>query len=273
MAVFITDLDGTLVGPYNEIKPYTVSVLKKLHEQGHKLYFATGRTYEQVVPLLKKYSLDVDGLILLNGAKILVPNQEFESFSLSNEIIKEIIQLYNKSKAYRVSIFTDHGLYQKATVKGMIKQSVKVIIRYGDYRYRRLTYFYPKTTPTIYKIDIQGQPRNLLKIHKKWQEKYGDQYEFVFGSENNLEITAKQANKKDAILKLIELYDYQPRHIYVFGDSGNDEKMLEYFENSYAPQNALFIAKRAANHICLNNEQEGVAKIIDQVIQKSGGKL
>ena len=54
------------------------------------------------------------------------------------------------------------------------------------------------------------------------------------------------------------LYD----DVFVFGDSENDIKGLEYFNNTYAMENALPQAKQAAKHVIGSNNSKDIAKIV-----------
>jgi hydroxymethylpyrimidine pyrophosphatase-like HAD family hydrolase len=47
------------------------------------------------------------------------------------------------------------------------------------------------------------------------------------------------------------------------GDSDNDISMLEVAGHSYAPANAIDLAKAAANHIVAHHEADAVAEAVE----------
>lgn len=272
MATFITDLDGTLLCKYNVIKPYSIKVIKQAIENGHDVYFATGRNYHQVEPIIRKYRLSVTGIICLNGASVYT-KETYPDQPLNAHIMKEIISLFNNSDDYFISIHTKDKVYRKATIKTMIKLLIKKILRYGDYKTQVLKFKLKLPLATdIYKIEIQGNSEKIKKLYTQLTPQYFNQYEIALGSIDNMEITAKDVNKLEAILKIADKNNIALNNIYVFGDGGNDQKMLAYFKNSYAPTDALKIAKEAACFSCKTNEEEGVAKIIEQVCQEINKK-
>ena len=56
--------------------------------------------------------------------------------------------------------------------------------------------------------------------------------------------------------------------LYVFGDGENDIEMLQYANNSYAPENALIEAKNAAHFKCESCNNNGVIKVIQNIIKR-----
>lgn len=73
-----------------------------------------------------------------------------------------------------------------------------------------------------------------------------------------IEITAAQVNKGQAIKKLARRLHIADEEIAVYGDGGNDLVMLEAFANAYAPQNACEAAQKAAKKLVGSCEEYGV---------------
>ena len=93
-------------------------------------------------------------------------------------------------------------------------------------------------------------------------------YEVVRVSQYWIEILPKGTNKLDQLKYLVSKYHIDQNDLYVFGDGENDIEMLQYANNSYAPENALIEAKNAAHFKCESCNNNGVIKVIQNIIQK-----
>lgn len=230
--------------------------------QGHQIYFATGRDMSQVEPIIKKYNFMPSGIIYLNGNIYPNPPKTLEKSPLYDELSL----MFKKSKEVGIYSHTNIGLLQKGSIKVIIKQFIKKLIHYGNYQDLHLCLSF-KQDIDIYKIDITGSNAVLKPILKHWQNKY-PQYKIVFGSTTNIEITPHDIHKLQGVLTIKEQLGLDDDHIYVFGDSENDVTMLKHFKHSYAPSNALENALLAANHTCDLCTNDGVAKVIEEVLRK-----
>ncbi|WP_252227231.1 HAD hydrolase family protein, partial [Clostridium sp. ZBS2] len=67
MKLLASDLDGTLVVGNNLRNDKDLTLINKLKERGHKLIVSTGRSYDMVIPLMEKYDIEYDYLLLCNG--------------------------------------------------------------------------------------------------------------------------------------------------------------------------------------------------------------
>lgn len=91
-------------------------------------------------------------------------------------------------------------------------------------------------------------------------------YEVVKVNKWWIEILPKHTNKVNQVKYLVNKYSLDINDLYVFGDGENDVEMLKYAVHSYAPKNAMEIARKNANFICDSCDQDGVVKIIEEII-------
>ncbi|MCI5773932.1 MAG: Cof-type HAD-IIB family hydrolase [Erysipelotrichaceae bacterium] len=81
-----------------------------------------------------------------------------------------------------------------------------------------------------------------------------------------IEITAAGVDKGSAIKALGKLLQVRDDQIVVYGDGGNDLKMLAAFEHAYVPENGCSAAKRLAKKILAHNDTHSVAKHIQTML-------
>lgn len=87
-------------------------------------------------------------------------------------------------------------------------------------------------------------------------------------SSHLIEINANGANKGAALHRIAEMLDVPPENTIGIGDSANDYEMLRQAGVGVAVANALEGAKDLADFISPSNEEDGVAWVLTQLMQK-----
>ena len=89
----------------------------------------------------------------------------------------------------------------------------------------------------LFKVLLVGEPAMLLELRAYVQELgWEERYEFIFSSDNLLEMTAKGANKGAMVRYLKELYRCDK--IFCAGDHLNDLPMLDLADRAFCPANS-----------------------------------
>ena len=85
---------------------------------------------------------------------------------------------------------------------------------------------------------------------------------------NNIEVNANGIHKGNALLRLGELLGIERKEIMAFGDGKNDRKMLETVGIGVAMANSVPEVLEAADMVTVSNDDDGVAKVIEQYVLK-----
>ncbi len=132
---------------------------------------------------------------------------------------------------------------------------------------------------------------DFLKERDRERERRCGEAEFLFTSEENapaiyaglrdrdldlaagkhftdIEVTVKGVNKGNALLAYCRKLGISKEEVIVFGDSENDLSMFRVFPHSYAMANSEEETKRKAAHVALSNEEDGVAAVIETVLDQ-----
>lgn len=83
----------------------------------------------------------------------------------------------------------------------------------------------------------------------------------------NIEIMPKNANKGTALEFLAQFLDLEREQVMAMGDAENDLSMLKYAYHSVAMANGTQIVKSICRYQTESNDQCGVAKMIDRVLE------
>jgi len=86
---------------------------------------------------------------------------------------------------------------------------------------------------------------------------------------NYIEIGIKNNDKSNGILRLIQNININSNDVLVIGDGNNDIEMFKKFKNSGCLANGTQEAKKFANYISKNdNNNSGLSEIINYYIKK-----
>lgn len=265
MKFLASDLDGTLVIANNLRSDKDIRAIENLRQKGHKFIISTGRSYNTVKPLIEKYNINYDYLLLCNGGLIINSNDEiiFDEW-LSNKIAKEIISYYynfdnNNVLMYlddsKNSIFINNPNVVKDTVKDImnffkITEDISTIINRKD-NYKILSLF-----------TVDKDLDKAEAIRKKIINKYGEYVE-ACRNKHFIDVFPKDCSKGNALLQILKLENSKVDELYVVGDSFNDVPMFNITENSYTFHYAEDIVKNYAK-----NKVNYVYEVIDDLLGK-----
>ena len=83
-----------------------------------------------------------------------------------------------------------------------------------------------------------------------------------------MEDNTKGVSKGNAVAKLCEELGLTAENVMAIGDEENDISMIEFAGIGVAMENAVPAVKEAANEITVDNDHDGVAKVIEKFALK-----
>lgn len=268
--LYISDLDGTLYNPRQEITNYTASIISSGIEKGRLFTIASARMLFDCDQRLAALYLNHPA-VLANGALI---------YDFGSGSYRSVEAISAGAVAPIIDAFEANGLscfvYTRA-------ESI-INFYYGDTALERETQNYytmraleccgeVKYSPSLAQtvaaseviyITLSATPEALEPVRAKLERIAGISYacfvDVYHPSLNCLEIFSAQANKKNGVVKLKALFDCD--EIVVFGDNLNDLPMFEFSDRCYATGNALEEVKARATGVLDDNAHDGVAKFL-----------
>ncbi|MEE0967656.1 MAG: HAD family hydrolase [Bacilli bacterium] len=250
------DIDGTLVDCVNGLDyltDYTKRALKKLKDEGHYIFIASGRPYGYLLKELLEFNFD--GYILCDGAYILFHGKEIGYHPIDKEEIRFMFEQaknknmtyvgYDKKYAY---FFNDDGRFLEYSHKFNFND--QFIGKIGNY---------------------EEMVDKFLKIHiccrndRDFKEFVLHEDKFNCANDNNFylkEIYSKQYNKATALKEILDYTGLNLEDSYFFGDGLNDIEMMGAIGHAIAMDNAVEEVKSHADYICKSVSDDGVADFI-----------
>ena len=284
------DLDGTLLNSYGEVTEYTKEVIKKVQQKGLKFIIASGRPMDSIKSISKdieadKYFIAGNGAIIydtqkqeviyekyipkqkvLEIAKICEQNNIFYNIYTEKNVITQYLK-YNvlyyfkenlkKEPDKKTNIMVVNNMYEfiknseeMKCIKITICDESKIIF---NSIIKKL-----KNVKDIEVLDVLHMSRKLIK---QGTEDVAIEYFFT-------EITSSEVDKINAIKNLIKILNIDIKDVIAIGDNINDKKMIEEAGLGICMGQASEKIKEIANIVAEDNNNDGVAKALENIITK-----
>jgi hypothetical protein len=249
--MIVTDLDGTLLRTDKTISEYTKSVLKRCRELGIKVVFATARggSGERLVPK----SL-VDGKIRMNGAIAKIDDEVVYDCKIPYQLVRPLLMDCDErglkivaescGEIYSIHHVNEH-MYRAS------KNEHKILVDLSQHEIDSEKIFMEDLTPDDEAFIASRIPDDLYFLMAREGNGFGM-------------IMHKNATKAKAVAALANIWGIEKTDIVAFGDDLNDMDLLAFAGISVAMGNALDKVKSIANHICDTNDNDGVARWLEE---------
>ena len=263
--LYVSDLDGTLLQSNETTSEYTNAVINSLTARGMIFSYATARSLITAKKVTKGIQAKIP-LIIYNGAfvidnvtgDILIANYFDDSvYGVLDDLFH--CEVYPIVYAYR------DGKEKFSFVPDLCTKGMQMFIdsRKGDIRTNIVKSTDDLKSGNIFYITCIDQPEKLEPLYEKYKDIFHCVYQTdIYTKEQWLEIMPLAASKSYAVGQLKELMNCE--RLVVFGDGKNDIDMFELADEGYAVGNAHEELKKIATEIILSNDEDGVAKWLEE---------
>ena len=262
--VMIFDIDGTLVDDDHNFSDRTKEAIKRLYDQGIILGLASGRTIGQLQQHAKEWGLEgyFKVLIALNGASLYdgINNKEYDFFRLKREWIKEIIEMMQvykedaKCHIYNDELtifFKEDEDFRKYKMTGRKVIAAETIDEMCQYEVPKVLF---KTT-----LEKSEEIESYAKAHCT------ENYEVVRTQPIYLEFVCRGCTKAYGLKYFCEHNNIDLKDVVSFGDTSNDNNMLEVSGLGVCLANGSEDTKKIADVVTKeDNNHDGLAKFIEE---------
>ncbi len=273
------DLDGTVLTNKKEISPRTREALRAARERGVITVVATGRAVHAAL----YFSREIGGgpVICCNGAGIL---DEHGTFLMRKPIplpVLEPLLDLGREEGLLVECYTESGIVLDRPgrqiraymrwVRPSVSWSRAALSLFQLWRRNQIRavrslqrWIRRPGIPAVLKLMVIGEPPGLQRLAGRIQRQL-PQLEVTSSAPDNLEITAAGVSK-GAALELLAAWLKVPRAaILAVGDSDNDLTMIRCAGTGVAMGNATDPIKAAADRVTATCDEDGVARIIEEL--------
>lgn len=260
------DLDGTLLTDDKTISPFTIEVIKEVIEKGHIVVIATGRPRRASIQYYQLLQLSTP-MINYNGALICHPkNNSWETLHepISRDVTFNVLDACYTTHVQNILAEVQDHVYLDQHDEEIIdlfqlNKDFKAPLTVGKLLDRLET----DPTALLVRPDIDHLDVLITELddyvdviaHRQWADPFPV-----------IEIMKKGIHKAYGIQKLAKHFDIPKERIIAFGDENNDLEMIDYVGIGVAMENGNPELKKIADHVTDTNENDGVAKLLKQLI-------
>ncbi len=253
------DIDGTLVGHkfgMDDIPKEVIIELERLRELDYTLFLATGRPLVLVPDELKKY--DFDGMILCNGAHVLLGDKDIYLETVDKDDLSSAIQFLDENNSQYV-YHTADKIYLKDGYKEIYDFYSRLGMKDSDVisEYKNDEVF-EKTLKVEILFDKDKYQNVIDKISKDFQID-------TFGAFDSLEFYSKSTSKARGIQRVLEHLHIDVENSYAYGDGTNDIEMIKFVGHGVAMGNAAKELKEVADEVCGHVANNGLALALQKL--------
>ena len=247
----LCDIDGTLYDWDRILSPRTIADINRLHEEGYAFGIASGRPYEELIHYAEDwgFSFPFDIIIGLNGAELYIERTRklYSYYKLSRETLKKTMEVMSRFEANPFMYW--HGKLLAVKMDAMIIKSSKTSQREIVIAKDPSELYAEENVKIMFRMSEEETARA-----EAWLAEHPDPDYAAFKTQSTLiEFMDPRLSKGFAIREMQKLGEYEPHEILAFGDTTNDNSMLE----------------EAGWGVCLANGSEDTKACADDVTRYS----
>jgi len=249
--LIITDLYGTFLRSDKSISRFSLDVIKRCKEQGIYIAIATARSEGAAAKYIDLIKPDI---VISNGGSLAkyrdkIIYQCMLSAETSDLLIKDCMADLDIGE---ITVETDKAYYCNSEELNESDEDYSHT-KYNDYT-KPLNCMTYKITVEIFKDSIA----------EKIASKYPECSFLTFTGENWYRFAHKDATKINAINEIIKYLNISLEEVAAFGDDFNDIGMIKYCGHGIAVSNAIKEVIESAKYITSSNDEDGVARFINE---------
>lgn len=252
------DLDDTLLRSDATVSDHTVDVLKTCSRQGIRILPASGRTRDSMWPTIRRIGC-ADAFISCNGADVWSPErellmQELLPVELAHEVARfasarnVYCQTYSPSRFF----YSMENEYAASYAASSSLEGEFV----GD-----LTKF---ITQPVTKLLMMDTSERIAQLYEEARSLFDARASMTCSKPYFLECNPLRATKGNALRWCASTFGFHMDELLAFGDSLNDVSMLEAAGTGVCMGNARADVKAMGFPVCLTNDEDGVARYIEE---------
>jgi len=246
--MLITDLDKSLLKNDKTVSEYTIDIFNKCRNSGFIIVIATARPIRSTNEFIEK--IRPHGVIFHNGAIVMASNKILKQYGIDSIKAKQIINKIVKE-------------YPEATISVEMNDVMYTNFDFpAKSQYMKLDF---NQLPDCFadKIIVGTISIEQIKTIEEYitQDLYLEINDGKFGF-----ILNRNASKWLGVKEIAKYFEIDINDTIAFGDDINDLKMLKNCGKGICMKNGVEEVKAIADDICDKNENDGIARWIEENI-------
>jgi len=252
------DLDGTLLGPDDEVSERNRGAIRRALESGVRVVLVTGRGVDLPIRISRDLNLNLP-VICCHGAltKDFGANRTLVHLPIPLLYAKPMVE-YAERHGLSIALYAEEAFWR-------LEGSRIFMDDMAGPHWREATTFADvlDEAPTFVRFMGEESVRVMEREFGDWPLNF--RYE-TWGEFRECAVLSREASKKNALARLCADFQIPPEHVLAIGDSGNDVPMLRWAGAGVAMGNAPVEVKESVRYVTASNAEDGVARAIERFL-------
>ncbi len=252
-------MDGTLLNSNHEVSPRFFELFDRLRHRNIMFVAASGRQYDNIAIKLDTIKDDII-IIAENGGFAVKNGHEIVSNPLENHVKNEILSSLGKIDNVMPVLCAKATAYVQNTSPPFLE---------------KLSEYYSSYQILEDLRDYEGEVMKIAVYHFESSEKYiypavkhfEGMLKVKVSGEHWVDLSHNNAHKGYPLELIQKKYRIGRDETLVFGDYNNDLEMMALSDYSFAMANAHPNVLKAANYVTSSNDDYGVERILEKVLE------
>jgi len=251
-------MDGTLLNSKHEVSSRFFGLFEELKKRDILFVAASGRQYASIVHKLKPIKNEIL-VIAENGALIKEQERELLVTPIQNHLKNSLLSKIDNIQGAHAMLCGKYKAYFDGKSVPFLEQLKEY---YASYEIHD---DFSSVTDEIIKIAVYHNVSAEDFVYPAMKD-LENQIKVKVSGLNWLDLNHTDANKGFALQNLMQRFGLKKNEVLVFGDYNNDLEMLALVDYSFAMKNAHKDVKKVANYITTTNDDDGVEKVLEQLL-------
>lgn len=258
-----TDLDGTLLRSDKTISEFTSAILQRLRNAGVTIVMISARPPR----IIRKFaqSTGIGGLaICCNGAIIYDLDQDkiLRQQALQPHQVEHLMTCLRSS-------FSDLSFAGENGLEVVCEEAFHPFRSQHDTRLSCIVEASEICHSPQIEVLVRHATLTIPELHEQVMALLdSNAYTVTYSSSTYLEISQGGIHKGTALATLCAQLGIEAHEVVAFGDMPNDLPLLQWAGLGVAVANAHPLVLEVAHHITLSNEEDGVAYLLEQLLER-----
>lgn len=270
--LIVVDMDGTLLNSKKEVSLENQNALKKAQDNGIQVAIATGRIFTSARFYAKLLGIETP-IIACNGAIVRDDgnNEVLDINPIAKEGALKIIEIFKRHNVYfhvydEEKIYVEELGFSSAIYNDWNEDQSEENKIHIEKLEDAISYFKTKDIQILKIMAVDDNKEKMADIKRELEKINNITVDKSW--HNNLEVMGKGVSKGKGIEKLREIYKVDSKEIIAFGDNFNDLSMKDFVGTFVAMENGEDYVKKQAHYVTTSNDDNGVAKGIEELVFK-----
>lgn len=260
--LLFSDIDGTLINSQLQVTARTRDAIRKQVVNGN-IFIPVSARMPQAIMTVTGQIMKTCPMIAYNGALVLDElgrplSSKFMDANKAAEVCAEVEKKHNQTTW---NVYSGYDWYYcSGNNSSFVKKEEQIV----KVKATASSLEQVKKLKGVHKVLIMGEPKQLAKAQKELTAKFSDLV-LVKSAPTLLEIMVKGVSKGSGVKVLAQEFNVSLDKCWAFGDNFNDESMLKKVGHPVLMGNAPANLKNIFKSITLDNDHDGIAKVLDQL--------